>query len=192
VKVSGEWKKLTGTQRRAWNAWARNNPVLLDDGSVRRVSGRKALTMVVRRRAMAGEAASPTVQPVIGDWQQGLLSVDDAGPFTENAGFVGFRTTDDIEVGQKFFVWATPPVSAAETNPHAKLRFVTCWTSPGVGSGDLISINAAYLAVNGSWDGPGVDGEWPEPMFVWFRVHHYANGQLGPGLVLKGLIHVQL
>src|SRR5512137_1563756 len=168
MKVSSEWKKLTRTQRLAWNAWARNNNVLLDDGSVRRVSGRKAMTMVLRNRAVAGEAANPSVLPAAVTWLDGALTVDDAGPFTENAGFIGFRAGQTLETASKWFVWATPPVGAAETNPHARLRFVTCLALGVVAFEDLVSINAPYLAVNGSWDGPGLDGEWPEPMFVWF------------------------
>jgi hypothetical protein len=46
--------------------------------------------------------------------------------------------------------------------------------------------------VNGSWDGPGVEGAWPVDTFVWFRVHQYANGQLGPGVMMKGRIQVEL
>ena len=46
MKLSNLWKSLTRDQRRAWSAWAKTNPVLLDDGSVRRVSGHKAMTMI--------------------------------------------------------------------------------------------------------------------------------------------------
>jgi len=53
MKASNLWRTLTRDQRRAWNAWAKNNEVLLDDGNVRRVSGRKAMTMVLRNRVSA-------------------------------------------------------------------------------------------------------------------------------------------
>jgi len=46
--------------------------------------------------------------------------------------------------------------------------------------------------VCGSWDGPGEGGAWPVNTYVWFRLHQFANGQLSPGVVLKGLIAVQL
>ena len=48
MKLSNLWKTLTRDQRRAWNTWAKNNKVLMDDGNVRRVSGHKAMTMVLR------------------------------------------------------------------------------------------------------------------------------------------------
>ncbi len=63
MKASSLWKTLTQTQRRAWNAWAKNNRMLLDDGNVRRVSGRKAMTMVLRNRTAAGQALDPSIVP---------------------------------------------------------------------------------------------------------------------------------
>lgn len=192
MKLSSLWKSLNRDQRRAWNAWAKNNKVLMDDGTVRRVSGHKAMTMVVRNRAIAGEAANPSVLPVAVTWLDGALTVNDAGPFTENAGFIGFRAGQDIPAGTKWFVWATPPVGAEVVNPRPLLRFVTCLAPGAVGEDDIVGMNAQYLAVNGSWDGPGQDGEWPADTFVWFRVHHYANGQLSPGMTLRGQIVVEL
>ena len=41
-------------------------------------------------------------------------------------------------------------------------------------------------------DGPGADGAWPADKFIWFRLHQYANGQLGPGAMMQGLIQVEL
>ena len=192
MKASPLWKTLTRTQRRAWSAWAKDNPMLLDDGSVRRVSGRKALTMVVRNRTVAGEAINPSVVPAAFAWQTGALSLRDAGPFTENLGFVGFRAEQNLAGGTRFFVWATPPLDEGATDPHSQLRFVTCLTSDGTVVNDLMPINTEYQAVNGSWDGPGIEGEWPTLKNIWFRVHQYANGQLGPGVMLKGRIVVEL
>ncbi len=193
MKASSEWKKLTKTQRRVWSAWAKNNPVLLDDGSVRRVSGRKAMTMVLRNRAIAGDAANPGVLPGEVTWSDGGLSLRDAGPFTTNAGFVGFRAEDNFPPGVKWFVWATAPVGAAEANAHRLLRFITVMTPSTLVVDDLTpSIGAAYSAVHGSWDGPGEDGEWPVDTFIWFRVHHYVEGQLSPGVIMQGRIQVEL
>ena len=192
MKTSALWKTLTREQRRAWNAWAKNNTVLLDDGSRRRVSGRKAMTMVVRNRAAAGEVANPSVLPGAVAWLDGALDLSDAGPFTENAGFIGFRAQQNLAAGTKWFVWATPPVGDDVVNPRPMLRFVTCLSLAEVAFEDLIGMNAQYLAVNGSWDGPLTEGEWPADTFVWFRVHHYANGQLSPGVMLKGWITVEL
>lgn len=192
MKLSNLWKTLTRDQRRAWNGWAKNNKVLLDDGSFRRVSGHKAMTMVMRNRATAGEAANPAVLPVAVTWLDGALTVNDAGPFTENAGFIGLRAGQDIPAGTKWFVWASPPVKEDVVNPRPLLRFVTCLALGAIAFEDLVYINAPYLAVNGSWDGPGVDGEWPDSTCVWFRVHQYANGQLSPGVTLRGWIAVEL
>jgi hypothetical protein len=192
MKTSALWKTLTKAQRRAWNAWAKNNKVLLDDGSFRRVSGRKAMTMVLRNRALAGDAANPAVVPVIGTWLDGALDLSDAGPFTENAGFIGFRAQQNLATGTKWFVWATPPVGDGVVNPRPVLRFVTCLALGAVAADDIVGMNAQYLAVNGSWDGPLTEGEWPVPTYVWFRVHQYANGQLSPGVLMRGQIVIEL
>jgi hypothetical protein len=193
MKLSTQWKTLTRDQRRAWNAWAKNNAVLLDDGSLRRVSGHKAMTMVLRNRAVAGEAANPTVVPAATAWLNGALTLNDAGPFTENAGFVGFRAGQEIAVATKWFVWATPPVEASESDPHRLLRFVKCLALDAMAFEDLTpSFGGDYQAVLGPWDGPGEEGEWPTDHFIWFRVHQYANGQLGPGVMMKGRIQIEL
>ena len=192
MKLSKLWKPLTRDQKQAWRAWARNNKVLLADGSFRRVSGHKAMTRVMHNRALAGEAANPGVLPVAVAWLDGALDVTDSGPFTTNAGFVGFRVQQNLATSTKWFVWATPPVGAAVINPRAQLRFVTCLALGAVAADDSVGLNAQYEAVNGSWDGPGLDGEWPAPMFVWFRLHHYADGQLSPGVLLAGQIALEL
>ena len=284
MKISSEWKKLTQTQRRSWNAWARSNTVLLDDGNVRRVSGRKAMTMILRNRATAGDAANPTVVPAAFAWNAGALSLRDAGPWTVNLGFIGFRAEQILGAGTKWFVWATtpatealpaPPLRRDETgiywdwgwnptggwniyqsfdggatfqveeagftaaarsyapadntlptfivglNPNGseatgrsgvvspsvpsvpsvpldpklgrRLRFIKCMTLGALAVNALTpDIGPDYAAVNGSWDGPGADGEWPTPTFIWFRVHQYANGQLGPSVVIRGQVAVEL
>lgn len=192
MKAVSEWKGLTKTQRRTWSAWAKNHPVLLDDGTVRRVGGRKAMSMAVRNRIAAGEAANPTVLPAEITWLDGALTLNDAGPFTTNAGFIGFRATQNLNAGTKWFVWATPPLPEATQVPLPSLRFVTCLAPGAVAQDDLVGMNAQYLAVNGSWDGPDLDGAWPDPMCVWFRVNQYHEGYLSPGVTMKGLIQVEL
>ena len=193
MKAAKEWRTLTQTQRRAWNAWAKDNKVLLDDGNVRRVSGRKAMTMVLRNRASAGETADAAVVPAAATWLDGALSVDNAGPFTENAGYVGFRVAVALTEATKWFVWASPPVNDTELSPQRRLRFVKCMSLGVLAQGDVTpNIGPDYGAVCGSWDGPGEGGAWPVNTYVWFRVHQFANGQLSPGVVLKGLIQVEL
>jgi hypothetical protein len=59
------WKGLTRTQKRAWSDWAKSNPVMLPDGRVRRVSGRKVMTIILANRALAGEAANPGTVPAV-------------------------------------------------------------------------------------------------------------------------------
>ena len=193
MKTASQWKTLTQTQRRAWNAWAKSNKVLLDDGNVRRVSGRKAMTMVLRNRAVAGEALNPSVVPAVFAWQAGALSLRDAGPFTENLGFIGFRAEQILAAGTKWFVSATPPLDGATPNPHVQLRFIKCMTLGALAVNDLTpDLGPDYLPVCGVWDGPGEEGAWPVDTFIWLRLHQYANGQLGPGGGLKGRIQVEL
>ena len=193
MRMSSQWKTLTRDQRRAWNAWAKSNPVLLDDGSLRRVSGKKAMTIVLRNRALAGDALNPTTVPAAVAWLNNPLSLRDAGPFTENAGFVGFRAEQIVAAGTKWFVWATPPVDGSVTDAHYRLRFVKCMTPGALVLDDLTpTLGPDYQAVCGPWDGPGLEGLWPVDTFIWCRVHQYGNGQLGPGVMMKGRIQVEL
>ena len=193
MKLSNLWKTLTRDQRRVWNAWAKSNPVLLDDGSLRRVSGHKAMTLVLRNRAIAGDAANPTTVPAAATWLVGALSLSDAGPFTTNAGYVGFRVMQNLVAATKWFVWATPPLDAGVNEAHAQLRFVKCLSLGVLNVDDLVStFGTDYAAVHGSWDGPGADGAWPADKFMWLRVQQYANGQLGPSVTFKGRIQVEL
>ena len=193
MKTASQWKTLTRVQRLAWNAWAKSNKVLLDDGSLRRVSGRKAMTIVLRNRALAGDAANPTTVPAAVTWLNNALSLRDAGPFTENLGFVGFRAEQVLAAGLKWFVWATPPVDGSEIDPHRRLRFVKCLTPGALAYDDLTpTLGPDYQAVCGSWDGPGLEGLWPVDTLIWFRVHQYGNGQLGPAVMMKGRIQVEL
>jgi hypothetical protein len=189
----GQWQALTSAQRRAWNEWARHNPMLLDDGSIQQVSGRQAMTMVLRNRVLAGDTTNPATVPGAVVWLNNPLSLRDAGPFTENAGFVGFRAEQALAAGLKWFVWATPPLNDSDTDVDCRLQFVTCMSPGALAYDDLTpTLGPAYRAVNGSWDGPGVEGGWPVDTFIWFRVHQYSNGQLGPGVMMKGRIQVEL
>ncbi|MCU0785242.1 MAG: hypothetical protein MUF81_14565 [Verrucomicrobia bacterium] len=193
MKTSKLWKTLTPSQRRTWSAWAKDNTVLLADGRVRRVSGRKAMTVVVGNRAVAGEAANPAVVPAAANWLDGALSLRESGPFTEGIGYVGFRADVDIPAGTKWFVWATQPVDDAESNPARRLRFVKCMALDAMEGEDTTpNLGPDYAAVNGSWDDPDGNPEWPTPHYVWFRLHQYANGQLSPGRMLRSQIVEEL
>ena len=193
MKLSNLWKTLTRDQRRAWSAWAKNNSVLLDDGNLRRVNGHKAMTMIVRNRSIAGDAVNASLVPAVVTWLNNALSLRDAGPFTVNAGYVGFRVEQNLATATKWFVWATPPVNESELNPQRLLRFVKCMSLGVSAVSDLVpTIGPGYQQVCGSWDGPGQDGAWPGDTFIWFRVHQYSGGQLGPGVVMSGWIQVEL
>lgn len=197
MKVSSLWRTLTRDQRREWNAWAKNNPVLLDDGNFRRVSGRKAMTMALRNRAIAGEDAEPAVVPAATNWLDGALSLRDAGPFTENDGYIGLRCDQQLAAGTKWFVWATAPVLTTEEQPLATLRFITVMNLGAMEVDDVVpTIGGAYLPVHGDWhppnDPPQNPPAWDPPRRIWFRLYHYANGALSPGRVLRAVIQYEL
>ena len=193
MKLANFWKTLTRDQRRAWNAWAKSNKVFLDDGSLRHVSGHKAMTMILRNRTVAGDAASPTVVPATFAWNVGALSLRDAGPWTVNMGYIGFRTEQILAAGTKWFVWATPPLDGTTPNPLAQMRFIKCMTLGAMPANNLVpDIGPDYAAACGSWDGPGLDGAWPTDKYIWQRLQQYANGQLGPSVTFKGWIQEEL
>lgn len=196
MKLSNLWKTLTRDQRRAWNAWAKDNPVLLDDGNARRVSGHKAMTMVLRNRAVAGEAANPTQLPPVVDWLDGALSMSEqiSGPFTAGDGFVCLHAVTALEAGTKWMLWMTRPVDVAETvDPHRLLRFVKFISLAAMAEGDVTpNYKTEYRAVNGTFQGTEANGQWATETFVWVRVHQYANGQLSPGWMVRSLITEEL
>lgn len=196
MKLSSLWKTLTRDQRRAWNAWAKSNPVLLDDGNVRRVSGHKAMTMVLRNRTIAGEALNPTVMPAAVTWLDGALSMSEqiSGPFTAGDGFVGLHAVTVLEAGTKWFLWMTRPVDGTEAvDPHRLLRFVK-FLSLGAMAEEAVTPNykTEYRAVNGTFQGTEANGQWAADTFVWVRVHQYANGQLSPGRMVRSKITEEL
>ena len=193
MKLSPQWKTLTRGQRLAWNAWAKTNNVMLDDGNARRVSGHKAMTMVLRNRALAGEALNPATPPAAATWLGAALSLEDAGPYTEYGGMMVFRTAQALAAGTKWFVWATRPMDPAEKSPQSLLRFVKFMTLGAIANNSYIPrFDDDYRAVIGSFAGPGARGAWDVPMNIWFRVHQYADGQLGPGTLLWGPILIDV
>lgn len=193
MKWNKLWKTLNRDHKAAWKTWARSNPVRLENGHVRRVCGEKAFTIVLNNRAIAGEAANPTIVPATVAWLMNVLSTQDAGPFTIGEGSMHLRGIADVPTPSTWFVWGTAPTLAAETLPLRSLRFVTCVTLPYLTTETLTNNFAPeYRRVHGSFNGPGVNGAWADDHYVWFRVQQYANGQLGPEMVLKGKIQVDL
>lgn len=190
MKLSTQWKTLNRDQRRAWNAWAKSNPVLLDDGTVRRVSGHKAMTMVLRNRTVAGDDLNPALPPVAATWLDGALTTTETGPLTV-PNYVGFRCGDEGLADSQWLVWATAPVLLTELNPLATLRFIAAFASGDLNpaENDLTpNLVGQYAAVHGDFRAPG-GVPWEPPRQVWFRLHHYVDGQLSPGRVLAGLIY---
>ncbi len=193
MKLATQWKNLTRDQRLAWNAWAKSNLVLLDDGSFRRVSGHKAMTMVLRNRTLAGDSLRPANPPAAAAWKDGALSLRDAGPFTENAGYIGFRCDTALTAASKWFVWGTAPVLANDQKPLASLKFISVLAVGVLAVNDITgSVGNAYLPIQGDWHPPFNPNQatpaWEPSRRMWLRLHHYVDGQLSPGRVLSGQI----
>jgi len=166
--------------------------MVLDTGVVRRLCASRAFARVLSLRAATGAAANPTVPPSAPTWLSGALSARDTGPFTGN-GSAAFRVETALSASTKWFVWGTPPVPATEQQPLRLLRFVTCLSLGVLGQNAVTpSFASAYRSVLGSFDGPGELGQWDPTHFVWYRVHQYLDGQLGPASIFKGLIEVEL
>jgi len=98
------------------------------------------------------------VLPAAAEWLSGALSVNDAGPFTENEGYVGFRVMVALTEATKWFVWATPPVNDTELNPQRRLRFVKCMSLGVLAQGD---VTANIGRITGRCAGRGrAGGRW--------------------------------
>ena len=98
--------------------------MLLENGSVRRVSGRKAMSLVVQRRAIAGEAADPAVLPAA---EPGLvrLAVMLGGVWLPLADFpvkaAGAGASLDARLRELFSGLVAPRASLAERSEHVAL-----------------------------------------------------------------------
>jgi len=149
--------------------------------------------MVLRNRAIAGEAANAGTPPAATNWLGAALSLRDAGPYTGYGGFMVFRTEQNLAAGTKWFVWGTRPVDGGETNPQSLLRFFKFMALGAIATNQYTPrMEADYRAVIGSFDGPDVEGAWPDRTYLWLRVHQYADGQLGPGTLLWALITIDV
>jgi hypothetical protein len=112
-------------------------------------------------------------------------------------GYVGFRAEQDIPAGTKWFVWGTEPVLVTEANPLKNLRFITVLNLGAMATEDVVpSFGGAYQAVQGDWHppfNPEVNPQaWDPARQIWFRLHHYVDGQLSPGRILSGVIAQEL
>src|SRR6185295_16369874 len=119
----------------------------------------KAFTVILNNRVLAGDAANATVVPGVTTWLDGALTIFQAGPYTQQGGYIGFRVALALASATKWFVWATPVVTGAEAQPHPDFRFVKMLSLTALGLGVAVpGFGAEYYAVHGSWSGPGAEG----------------------------------
>jgi hypothetical protein len=194
MKLSTQWKSLNRDQRRAWSAWAKDNPVLLDDGSVRRVSAHKAMTMILHNRTVAGDSLRPASPPAAATWLDGVLGLSDCGPMTAGGGYIGFRASAAIAAETKWFLWATAPILTTDSAPLLSLTFISVMNCPALEETDLTpNLGPNYLPVHGTWKPGYAETEnhsgWHPPRDIWLRLHQYADGQLSPGRLFRGAIY---
>ena len=193
MKLSKLWNQLTRAQKREWSAWAKNNPLLLDDGNVRRVCGHKAMTIVLANRAMFGDAANPTVLPGTPSWLGTCLTTTGAGVDPTAPGYVGFRATKVVPSGTKLAVYASGLCLGDDPAPLASLRFLSYFNLALSPQDEHPTPNLAtfYRATHGEFipaAGEEGLGHWDPPRHVWFRIHEYYQGVLSPGFVLSCMV----
>lgn len=193
VKVSNAWVTLNKKQKKIWQDWAKNNCLYLFSGKSCHVSAKKAFDFVIQNRMIMGEPLNIEVVPSSPSWLPNVLSTRDAGPYTENHGYMGFRADQELKNPSKWFVWATPPVSENVKKPLKNIHFIKAISLGAMEFDDVVpTFGQEYITVNGSFDGPNVDGSWPTSKYVWFRLQEYQDGQLGPIQIMKGHIEVEL
>ena len=195
MRLLKEWKGLTRNQKIAWNSWAKRNRVMLPNGLLDFVSGHKACTIITGYRALFGWTYPITQTP---DGYTPLLPTPflnnvDCGAYTTGAGQLVLRTAVQLNAEESnFLVWATPPVTADVVNPSPLFRFCKAFAPQ-----DDILVNTFipnfatdYRAKVGSFNGPGLEGLWDTPHYIWFRIHECYAGQLGPATVFRAGIYV--
>jgi hypothetical protein len=91
-----------------------------------------------------------------------------------------------------FVIFATPPVTADVVDPVPLFRFCKALsTQVDVAANTFLPNFAAdYRARVGSFNGPGLEGLWDTPHFIWFRIHECYGGQLGAATVFRTGIYV--
>lgn len=195
MKLIKDWKKFTRVQKEAWNKWAKINRVVLPDGNVDYVTGHKACTLIAANRALFGWTFPTSQTP---DGYTPLLPTPfltnvDCGAYTSGPGTLVLRTAVQLNAEESnFLVWATPPVTADVVDPAPLFRFCKAFAPQ-----DDILVNtfipnfaADYRAKVGSFNGPGIEGLWDTPHYIWFRIHECYAGQLGPATVFRTGIYV--
>lgn len=196
MKLIKDWKKFTRVQKEAWNKWAKLNRVVLPNGNVDYVSGHKACTLIAANRALFGWNFPTSQTP---DGYTPLLPTPfltnvDCGAYTTGAGSLLLRTLVQLNAEESnFLVWATPPVTADVVNPAPLFRFCKAFAPTDadiLANTFLPNFATDYRAKVGSFNGPGIEGLWDTPHFIWFRIHECYGGQLGPATVFRTGIYV--
>ncbi len=195
MKLLKEWKGLTRNQKIAWNKWAKINRVMQPNGLLDYVSGHKACTIIAGYRALFGWTfpIAQTPEGYTPLLPTPFLNNVDCGAYTTGAGQLVLRTAVLLHAEESnFLVWATPPVTADVVNPSPLFRFCKAF-APDVDipvNTFIPNFAAAYRAKVGSFNGPGLEGLWDTPHYIWFRIHECYCGQLGPATVFRAGIYV--
>ncbi len=192
IQLKEQWKSLNEEERKLWTEWAKSNEILLPSDALGRVNAQKAFEIILNNRFTAGEVLKAALPPEKTEWFSEALSLRDAGPFTENAGYMGLRADRPITASTKWFVCATPLLSEYDVYPEGQFNFIKLLSLGKMEFDDLTPDFAPdYRAVFGSFNSPGGDGQWwNPPKFIWFKIYEYNDGQLSPGVMLKGRIQV--
>ena len=195
MRLTKQWKTFTRDQKAAWNKWAKVNRVVLPDGNVDFVSGRKACTLINANRALFGWnfPAAQTPEGYAPLLPTPFLTNVDCGAYTTGAGELVLRSLVQLNAEESnFLVWATPPVTGDVIDPGPLFRFCKAFALMDDVLVDTFIPNFAsdYRAKVGSFNGPGLEGLWDTPHFIWFRIHECYAGQLGPATVFRTGIYV--
>lgn len=195
MKLLKQWKGMTRAQKQAWRSWAKQNPVVLPNGNVDFVTGHKACTLINANRALFpwNFPLSQTPEGYTPLLPVPFLTNEDCGAYTTGPGELVLRTLVQLNAEESnFLIWATPPVTADVVDPAPLFRFCKAFALMDDVLADRFIPNFAadYRAKVGSFNGPGLEGFWDEPHFIWFRIRECYAGQLGAATVFRAGIYV--
>lgn len=128
-------------------------------------------------------------------WSAPPFSTLDAGPFTENFGYVGFRFARDTILTTAWAIYATPPHPVGEVHGHSDYEFISLIHLEPAPIGEVTrNLVSEYEKVHGPIDGPLIDGAWPQAMEVSFMVREMRDEvkNFGKPFFLTGIIGVEL
>jgi hypothetical protein len=123
------------------------------------------------------------------------------GRLVKAVAYIGFRPEQDLAAGTKWFVWASAMALLDDPQPLATMRFLGVLAPPALSTAahDVTpSMGTNYMQLHGDWRpvfDPELDtiyAQWHPPRKIWFRLHHYVDGALSPGVILGGTIIPEL